>query len=129
MQLELIDKFKTLPDELIHYIINYTDVVVYRHGKYMNRINVDDERYKILCQISRPIKLTPNNYALKIGARKNNNNTYYCLRYCIESDIRLSVYVIEKGLDGFDKYTIIKSYNEYIFDANNRWSTLVQYSM
>jgi hypothetical protein len=36
--MELIEKFKNLPDELIHMIINYTDVVVYRHGKYINRI-------------------------------------------------------------------------------------------
>jgi hypothetical protein len=129
MQLELIDKFKTLPDELIHYIVNYTDVVVYRHGKYMNRIDVDDERYALLCQIPRPIKIARNNYMLNLGKRKNNSCTYYSLGYCIQSNIRLYVYVIETGLDGFDKYTITKSYNEYIFDANNRWSSLVYYSM
>lgn len=36
--MELIEKFKYLPDEIIHTIINYTDVIVNRHGKYINRI-------------------------------------------------------------------------------------------
>lgn len=129
MQVELIDSFKHLPDELIHYIVNYTDVIVYRHGKYLNRFNKQDERYNMLCQMPRPIKIARNNYLLNLCERKNKCNIMYSLGYCIQSDIKLYVYVIERGMDGFDKYKITKSYNEYIFDANNKWSSLVHYSM
>ncbi len=129
MKTELIEKFKTLPDELIHHIINYTDVLVFRHGKYINRLNKKDKRYNILLQIPRPIKITRNNYLLNLGKRKNEPNTFYSLGYCIQTYIKLYVYVIEQGLDGFDKYTITKSYKEYIFDSNNKWSELVHYSM
>ena len=37
--------FSQLPIELINIIINYTDVVVYRNGKYLNRIQKNDKRY------------------------------------------------------------------------------------
>ena len=36
--MELIENFRNLPDEIIHIIINYTDVIVYRYGKYINRL-------------------------------------------------------------------------------------------
>ena len=129
MQVELIDKFKSLPDELIHYIVNYTDVVTYRHGKYINRINKEDERYKILLSISKPIKLTPNNYLLNIGTRKDITNIKYSLVYYINSDIILDLRVLEEGVDGFDKYTITKSYARYIFDSNSKWHKIIYYTM
>jgi len=53
--MELIEKFKNLPDEIIHIIVNYTDVVVYRHGKYINRFTKNDNRYTLLNKIPRPI--------------------------------------------------------------------------
>ena len=129
MQLELIDKFKTLPDELIHYIINYTDVIVYRHGKYINRLNDNDKRYEILMSISKPIKLTYNNYLLKLGTRKNKNNITYSLMYSINLDIILDLHIFEEDVDGFDKYTITKSFTRYIFDPNSKWHKIVYYTM
>ncbi len=129
MQVELIDKFKTLPDEIIHYIVNYTDVVAYRHGRYMNRLHKKDERYKILMSISKPIKLTPNNYLLNLGTRKNKNNIKYSLLYSIKLDIILDLHIFEEDVDGFDKYTITKSYTRYIFDSNSKWHKIIYYNM
>lgn len=37
-----------LPLEIIHHILDYTGKIKYRHGKYMNRIDPEDERYRIL---------------------------------------------------------------------------------
>jgi len=48
MNIQLLEKFKYLPDVLIQKIINYTDIVSYRHGKYINRINKNDNRYNLL---------------------------------------------------------------------------------
>ena len=45
--------FSQLPIELINIIINYTDVVVYRNGKYLNRIQKNDKRSPIRRQFNR----------------------------------------------------------------------------
>jgi len=37
-----------LPLELIHRILEYDGRIKYRHGKYMNQISQDDDRYKML---------------------------------------------------------------------------------
>lgn len=129
MKTELIEKFKALPDELIHYIVNYTDIVVYRHGKYMNRLSKEDDRYKILMSIPKPITLSNRHYLLNLGTRKNKSNIKYSLCYYIRSEIILNIHILEDDIDGFDKYTITKSYSRYIFDANNNWHKIIDYTM
>ena len=37
-----------LPLELVHRILEYDGRIKYRHGKYMNQIAQDDDRYKML---------------------------------------------------------------------------------
>ena len=55
MDFKLIDKFKTLHDEIIHIIINYTGVITYRNGKFMNQLKKDDSRFVLLQKIRIPI--------------------------------------------------------------------------
>ena len=40
-----------LPLELVHHILEYDGRIKYRHGKYMNQITQDDDRYKMLQQM------------------------------------------------------------------------------
>jgi len=40
-----------LPLELVHRILEYDGRIKYRHGKYMNQIDPDDDRYKMLKQM------------------------------------------------------------------------------
>ena len=47
--------YSQLPDVLINKIINYTNVITYRYGKYINKISKNDERYKLLDKI--PLKI------------------------------------------------------------------------
>ena len=61
----LIDKFKNLPVVIVHKIFGYTDIIVYRNGKYMNRTKKNDSKYSILYRIPRPIKVGPNKVLLK----------------------------------------------------------------
>lgn len=37
-----------LPDDVLHIVLDYADIVVYRYGKYMDRIPKDDRRYAII---------------------------------------------------------------------------------
>ena len=46
-----------LPIELINKIINYTNVVAFRNGKYINRIPKTDARYAMLRNLVKPVKL------------------------------------------------------------------------
>ena len=47
--------YNDLPIEIINKIINYTDIVFFRHGKYINRINKNDYRYKLINKKKEPI--------------------------------------------------------------------------
>ncbi len=126
MNNQLIEKFGYLPDEIIHQIINYTDVVVYRHGKYINRINKDDNRYKLLKKIPRPIKIGQSRFLIKL---LNTNREGYFLEYVISMYIKLNIKFVSYEVDGFDRYLETKSFFQYIYDINNNWSQIIYYSM
>ncbi len=123
----LIEKFKYLPDELIHIIINYTDVLVYRHGKYINRLNKADERYNLVTRIQRPI--THGLHKVLIRLTDNDYNGYFLSYDMSEKLIKLNVRFFNRGIDGFDKYYEIKSNVTYLFDTNNKWSKIIHYLM
>ena len=44
--------FKKLPLEIVIYILEYTNVIKYRNGKFMNQISKKDERYEKLSNLS-----------------------------------------------------------------------------
>jgi len=129
MSNEIIEKFKNLPDELIHHIINYTDVVVYRHGKYINRLNNEDKRYKLLRNIPKPIRLGLYKYLLRLVNKKEENKPGYFIEYIIGFSIKANIKFVTREKDGFDRYFEIKSYVQYVFDANNNWSQIIYYPM
>jgi len=39
------------PQEIVHHILEYDGRIKYRNGKYMNQIDPDDDRYKMLQQM------------------------------------------------------------------------------
>lgn len=125
--MELIEKFKNLPDDIINIIINYTDVVVYRHGKYINRIKKKDCRYILLKNIPRPIFVGGYKILLRL---MNYNLIGYFIEYNTQKNlIEMNIRFFHREIDGFDKYFDIKSNETYIFDINNRWSKIINYLM
>lgn len=38
------------PNEIIGKIVNYTGIIVYRHGVYINRLNKSDSRYQMIAE-------------------------------------------------------------------------------
>lgn len=129
MDVELIEKFKHLPNDLINIIINYTDVIVYRYGKYINRISSSDYRYKILEKIPLPIKIGSSRYLLKLINMTGFNKQGYFLEYIIGFYIKVNVKFVIYEVDGFDRYIETKSFLQYIFDSNCNWSKTVYYPM
>ena len=129
MQIELIDKFKNLSDELIHHIINYTDIIVYRHGKYINRLNKNDKRYKLLIDIPMPIKIGSQKILLRLLNNKQSNRAGYFIEYIFGFFIKINIKFVTLEKDGFDIYLETKSFAQYIFDANSNWSRIIHFSM
>lgn len=125
--MELIENFRNLPDEIIHIIINYTDVIVYRDGKYINRLKKNHERDNLLKRIPRPIYIGQHRVKLRL---MNYNLIGYFIEYNTEdNNTKVNIRFFYREIDGFDRYFDIKSNDTYIFDINNKWSKLVNYSM
>jgi hypothetical protein len=47
------ERWQTLPRELVHRILAYDGRITYRHGVYVNRLNLSDDMYWALCRIPR----------------------------------------------------------------------------
>jgi hypothetical protein len=125
MDIKLIDKFKNLHDEIIHIIINYTGIITYRNGKFMNRLKKDDSRFILLKKIPIPIFIGKKEILLQLI---NNRMSGYFIKYIIENSyIKLNVCFFHIEKDGFDKYFDIKSNDTYLFDIHNKWTKLVNY--
>ena len=123
MSTDLIEKFKYLPDEIIHIIINYTNVLSYRNGKYINKLRQTDCRYKLVNQISRKI-MVGHNYGTKLA---NNNDYGYFFVYNFDNNnITLLLKYFDNKKPGV--YNIIST-NKYIYNVNGKWSKLVNYIM
>jgi hypothetical protein len=108
----VLENFAYLPEILIHKIINYTDVLSYRNGKYIDRINKKDNRYNLLQKIPRPIYVGKNKILFRLI---NYNMAGYLIEYEITKDvIKLNVKFCYRELDGFERYFTIKSSDTYI---------------
>ncbi len=125
MAIQLLDKFKYLADEIVQIIINYTNIVVYRHGKYMNRLNKSDNRKKLVNSIPRPI--FTDIYKVVLWLSDKNYNGYFLNYDTSESLLTVNVRYVYREKDGFDKYYKIRSNTTYLFCSNNKWCKVVDY--
>jgi len=130
MTIDLLNSYKYLPDTLIHKIINYTDILVYRNGKYINRLNKKDERYRLLQIIPKPIKVYKNNILHKIILKLLNTKIQGCPGYLIEYifdlNLKMNVKYISREMDGFDMYISIKTFSGYMY-ISNIWVKLFEH--
>ena len=127
--MSLIDKFTMLPDVLIHKIINYTNIITYRNGKYIDRIPKNDNRYKVIETIPRPIKVGSNKVLLRLMNYSYYEPHGYFIEYIFDNYIKATLKFVIRTTDVFDKCFIVKSNIKLIYDANNNWSRIINYSM
>lgn len=131
MNRELISKFKNLPDELIQYIINYTNVITFRHGKYMDKINKNDNRYNLIMKIPKPMKVGTDKILLKLINYRLNIPIGYILEYKFNNSTHIelcSKFILRKR-DGFDKYFETKTNDNYIIGTSGCYYKIVNYIM
>jgi hypothetical protein len=84
--------FHKIPPDALHYILSYDEKIKYRHGMYINQINKNDPRYKILLTIPK--------YMTQLTAHKSALNKFRC--QVIFSNWRFCLYVYdsEANYDG-----------------------------
>jgi hypothetical protein len=82
-----------LPLELVNRILEYDGRIKYRHGKYMNQIAQDDDRYKILLTVP---KIETYNHHYLCMTITGNGNKIYCEKnvsgYLLKELIMINIY-------------------------------------
>jgi hypothetical protein len=112
--------FSKLPFVLIHKCINYTGKVTFRNGKYIDRIDTNDERYRMVQKITRPIKLLQNKYVIYLLKRIEVNDGI-CLHYTFNNDTNGTILEIMGNKQN--------TYGKHCLDANGIWRRLMNYTM
>jgi hypothetical protein len=121
--MELLEEFRYLPNKIINNIISYTDTIVYRNGKYIDRLKKNHERERVLKRIPRPIYVGKHTALLRLM-------NYELIGYFIKYDTRpnyntVNIRLFYRENDGIDRYFDIKTNHTYAFDANNRWTQIM----
>jgi hypothetical protein len=82
-----------LPLEIVHRILEYEGRIKYRHGKYMNQISQDDDRYKMLLTVPK-IETCYHHYLYMTIT--GNGNKIYCEKnvspYLLKELIMIKIY-------------------------------------
>jgi hypothetical protein len=80
--------FTSLPMDIVHHILSYSESIKLRNGKYMNQIPKTDIRYLLLLLIPRTCReVLPNFcYSLRVNRRLTIKIWEYTIRKRIEYD-------------------------------------------
>ena len=72
------------PLEIVHRILEYYGRIKYRHGKYMNQISKNDDRYKMLLPVPKKYSFIDNHryfYMTVSDSRNRNIIIIYCEKH------------------------------------------------
>lgn len=121
--------FSQLPVEIINIIINYTDIIVFRHGKYLNRISNDDKRYEIIKKRHLPIWFGPNRWTFYFKFYDNIDKRGLAMEHKYEPNNNHH-YLTKREFIKYDDGSIsTKTQAIYIFDLKGECREIINYSM
>jgi len=108
--------FKSLPKDIINYILSFTGKLSYINGRYIGKLDKNDEMYIKLISIPKPERILSNKYILYLINK--NNNIGYILHYSINTNKNLiSLHLIScKGLNDtktIDYYVMPNLYSKW----------------
>jgi hypothetical protein len=84
--IDLPNKIIDLPNEIINTILEYQGYHVWRDGKFISRLNINDKKYDSLKNIN-IIKKNKNSYNVTISIMKNHSIYKYVLEQKIYSNM------------------------------------------
>lgn len=113
-----------LPIEIVNKIINYTNVVSFRTGKYIDRISKTDVRYEMLAKIVKPVKLGKR-VLINLINYANNEPRGYFIEYIFDKWTKVNINYVS-----INKYNEIISHSSFISmrDANGICRKYVRYA-
>ncbi len=119
--------FSKLPSDLINMILDYTGIVIYRYGKYMNRLDKNDYRYNIIKKIRKPIWIGNSKYMIKYIIW-DSVETKYLLYINTYNTGNYYSYLTRKTVIKHDDGTLETiDQKQYIFDLEGKYSQLTNY--
>ena len=121
--------FSKLPIELINIIINYTDIVVYRHGKYLNRIKKDDERYRIIETINKPISVGNFTKIFKFTFHNGFEKKYILMEQKYDQNTNKHYLTQKIIIKSDDNLPFIENQTYYTFDLQGKCYKIINYIM
>jgi len=121
--------FSKLSDELIQIIINYTDVVVYRHGKYLNRISKHDYRYNIITKRHLPIWFGKNCWTFYFKFYDNIDKRGLAMEHKYDTNNNHHYLTQREFIKYYDGSIKTKTQARYIFGVNGGCCEIVNYTM
>jgi len=133
-------KFVGLSEDILYLILEFSDILRFRNGKYITRINNNDKRYKIMYKIRQPIFYTKY-YFKKIFYYEDNLSGFIFQYYYDVNTNSLYIdktYFIKKSvtnefmLFNYNKNKHPVNYTpsiNYILNADGGWSIIKKYCM
>ena len=121
--------FSRLPIEIINIIINYTNVVVFRHGKYIDRIKTDDERYNIISNRIPPRIATNNLQKVRFVFEKETETKYYILEQRYDTRDKKWYLRVKTICNLHDDIVRITNVDRYIYNKFGTCNKVVFYEM
>jgi hypothetical protein len=118
-----------LPIELVNKIINYTDIVAFRNGKYIDRIPKSDERYKQLEKIPKPVRIGSHKIIFNLINYSCDKPVGYLIEYLYTDYIKITLKFAKIIIDGSYRIYIEKPSVKYTYNVNGWWSPIVDYFM
>ena len=116
-----------LPIEIINKIINYTDVVAFRTGKYINRIPKTDARYEMLRNLVKPVKVGKRVLINLINYSYENPRGYF-IEYIFDKLPKVNIYYTTINKYNFYNEYINHSSHKLMRDANGICRNYVKYA-
>jgi hypothetical protein len=116
--------FSKLPSDLINMILDYTGKVIYRYGKYMNRLDKNDYRYDMIKKIRRPIWIGNSKYIIKYIIWDSFEIKYLLYIHTYNTGNKFS-YLTRKTVIKHDDGTLETiDQKQYIFDLEGKYSQI-----
>jgi hypothetical protein len=100
-----------LPQEIVNRILEYDGRIKYRHGKYVNQIAPDDERYKMLLTI--PIIHLDNSFWFMMLVSCKTNKIY-CRKHIFKiNDGQLPI-LAENDIENAKEPILLETYSNIV---------------
>ena len=119
--------YSDLPIEIINKIINYTNVVVFRHGKYIDRINKNDERYTIINNKKEPIWLGKNKWMFCFKLYDSINRRGFTMEHYINQFDNLHYLYKKEFIKHESGIFEIENIIHYVFDKEGNCRQIFNY--